>query len=70
MAKISESNVPATIPQRCENKPEAVQNEGVASEHVEQQNPLKYLGYVQRDFHCDLGLLAANEGECEEKTCN
>src|SRR6266849_5586369 len=55
---------------RRENQPETVENEGVAGEHVEQQNALKDLGHVQRDFHCDLGLLAANEGECEEKSCN
>ena len=53
-----------------ENQPEAVENEGVAGEHVEQQNALKHLGHVQRNFHRDLGLLAANEGECEEKACN
>src|ERR1700687_387620 len=55
---------------RRENEPEPVENQRVAGEHVEQQNALKYLGNVQRDFHCDLGLLAADEGECEEKTCN
>src|SRR4030081_2099898 len=55
---------------RRKNEPEAVQNERVAGEHVEQQNALEYLGNVQRYFHCDLGLLAANEGECEEKACN
>src|SRR6202034_4848327 len=51
---------------RRENQPEAIENQGVAGEHVEQQNALEHLCYVQRDFHCDLGLLAANEGECEE----
>ncbi len=55
---------------RRENQPEAVENEGIAGEHVEQQDALKHLGDVQRDFHCDLGLLAADEGECEEKSCN
>src|SRR5580698_585151 len=54
---------------RRKNQPEAVENERVAGEHVEQQNALKHLGHVQRDFHRDLGLLAANEGECEEKAC-
>ena len=53
-----------------ENQPEAVENQGIAGEHVEQQNALEHLGDVQRDFHCDLGLLAADEGECEEKPCN
>src|SRR5471032_3562281 len=55
---------------RGENQPEAVENERVAGQHVEQQNALKHLGHVQRDFHRDLGLFAANEGECEEKACN
>src|SRR6266478_1474412 len=53
-----------------ENQPEAIENEAVAGEHVEQQNALKYLGDIQWNFHRDLGLLAANEGECEEKACN
>src|SRR5258707_7728567 len=55
---------------RREDQAEAVENEGIAGEHVEQQNALEDLGDVQRDFHCDLGLLAADEGECEEKSCN
>src|ERR1700730_13962445 len=55
---------------RRENKPEAVENEEIAGEHVEQQNALKHLGDVQRDFHCDLGLFAADESKREEKPCN
>src|SRR6516164_8347568 len=41
---------------RCGDEPEAIENETVAGEHVEQQNALKNLGHIQRDFHCDLGL--------------
>ena len=52
------------------NQPEAVENKGIAGEHVEQQNALKHLGHVQRDFHCDLGLFAADERKREEKACN
>ena len=52
------------------DQPETVENEGIAGEHVEQQNALKHLGDVQRYFHRDLGLFAADEGECKEKTCN
>src|ERR1700676_5196015 len=52
------------------NQREAVENERLAGEHVEQQNALKHLGHIQRNLHCDLGLLAANKGECEEKACN
>jgi len=55
---------------RRKNKPEAVENERIAGEHLEQQDALKDLGDVQRDFHCDLGLLAADEGQCEKKACN
>src|SRR4030081_2718427 len=55
---------------RRKNEPEPVENERVAGEHVEQQDALEHLGDVQRDFHCDLGLLAADKGQCEEKACN
>src|ERR1700728_3530445 len=55
---------------RRENQAEPIENQGIASQHVEQQDALKDLGDVQRDFHCDLGLFATNEGECEKKTCN
>src|SRR5581483_8592692 len=55
---------------RCGDEPEAVENEAVAGEYVEQQNALKYLGDIQRDLHCNLGLFAADESECEEKPCN
>src|SRR6202795_3343850 len=37
---------------RRENQPETVENERVAGEHVEQQNALKHLGHIQRNFHC------------------
>src|SRR6202022_3278458 len=69
-ARMIASTSPTGHLSRWKNEPEAVENEGVAGEHVEQQDALKYLCDVQRDFHCDLGLLAANEGECEKKTCN
>src|SRR5882724_928192 len=42
---------------------EAIENQRIAGEHIEQQDALKHLGDVQRDFHCDLGLFAADEGE-------
>ncbi len=53
-----------------EDQLEAVENEGIAGEHVEQQDALKDLGDVQRDLHCDLRLLAADKGQCEKKACN
>src|ERR1700716_1278194 len=65
--RIMASSNPTGHLSRWKKEPEPVENKGVAGEHVEQQNTLKYLCDVQRNFHCDLGLLAANEGECEEK---
>src|SRR5712675_3474153 len=69
-ARMMASTSPTGHLSRRENQPEAIENEAVAGEHVEQQNALKYLGDIQWNFHRDLGLLAANEGECEEKACN
>src|SRR5580692_6249243 len=40
---------------RREDEPEAVEDQGIAGEHVEQQNALEHLGDIQRNFHCDLG---------------
>src|SRR3979490_731772 len=59
-ARMIASSSPTGHLSRGEDEPEPVENERVAGEHVEQQNALKYLGDVQRDFHCDLGLLAAD----------
>jgi hypothetical protein len=55
---------------RCEDEPEAIEDQGIAGEHVEQQEALEYFGDVQRNFHRDLGLFAADKGQCEEKACN
>src|SRR5688500_9372233 len=38
---------------------EAVEDQGVAGEHVEQQDPLEHLGDVQRNLERDLRALAA-----------
>src|ERR1700726_1210996 len=64
------SNISTVHLPRRENQPEPVENEGVAGEHVEQQNPLKDLGDIQRYLHRNLGLFAANEGKCEKETSN
>lgn len=53
-----------------ENQLEAVEDEGIAGEHVEQQDALKNLCHVQRDLHRDLRLLAADKGQREKKACN
>src|SRR5690242_4566155 len=55
---------------RRKDQAEPVENERVAGKHVEQQDALKHLGDIQRDFHCDLGLLAADESKREKKPCN
>src|SRR5246127_4062152 len=55
---------------RCGNEPEAVEDQGIAGEHVEQQDALEDLGDIKRNFHCNLSLLAADESEREEKPCN
>src|SRR5580698_3175715 len=41
---------------RCEDEPEAIEDQGIAGEHVEQQDALEHLGDVQRNFHRDLDL--------------
>src|SRR3979409_607359 len=69
-ARMIASSSPTGHLSRGEDEPEPVENERVAGEHVNKQNAWKYLVDVQRDFHCDLGLLAADKGKCEEKACN
>src|ERR1043165_3409789 len=46
---------------------EAVEDERVAGEHVEQQDALEHLGEIERDFQRDLRALAADEGERQEQ---
>src|ERR1700754_2474229 len=55
---------------RRKDQAEAVKDQGIAGEYVEQKDALKHFGDVQRDFHCDLGLLAADECQREKKPCN
>src|SRR5215510_7252971 len=50
-----------------EDEAEAIENEGIAGVHVKQQNALEHLGDIQRDLHCDLSLLAADEGQGEKQ---
>src|SRR5712691_3771153 len=47
---------------------DAVEDERVAGENVEQQNALEDLGQIERDLHGDLRLLAADERERQEQT--
>src|SRR5437016_558738 len=46
---------------------DAVEDEAVAGEHVEQQQSLKDLGEVERHLEHDLRALAADEGERQEQ---
>src|SRR5882724_579195 len=52
---------------RREHQTEAIEDERVAGEHVEQQNALEHLGQVQRHFERNLRGLAADEGQREEQ---
>src|SRR5882757_2024688 len=42
------------------DQPDPVQDQGIAGQHVEQQDALEHLGHVERNLHCDLRLLAAD----------
>src|SRR5215470_12170921 len=46
---------------------DAIEDHGIAGEHVEQEDALEHLGEVERDLHRDLRLLAADEGERQEQ---
>src|SRR5262245_47489284 len=48
-------------------EPDAVDDERIAAQHIEQQDALEHLGQVERDLHGDLRLLATNEGERQEQ---
>jgi len=50
-----------------ENQPEAIENQGIAGEHVEQQDALKNLCQVQRYFQGNLRPPPADEGQRQEK---
>src|SRR5215510_1518809 len=44
-----------------------VEDEGIASEHEEQQDSLEHLGQIERYLQGDLRALPADEGEREEE---
>src|SRR5882724_4810490 len=46
---------------------DAMDDERIAGEHVEQQDALDNLGQIERDLHGDLRLLAADEGQRQEQ---
>src|ERR1700730_10600175 len=45
---------------------DAVEDQGIAGEHVEQQDALENLCQVQRNLDGDLRLLAADECQCQK----
>src|SRR3981081_4010392 len=59
-ARMIASSSPTGHLLRRRDQAEAVENERVAGEHVKQQDALEHFCHVQRDFHRDLGLLAAD----------
>src|SRR5271168_4376130 len=61
------SSNPIGNPGARRHQTNAVEDQGVAGEHVEQQDALKHLGEIERHLHRDLGLLAADESQCEEQ---
>src|SRR5580704_2010986 len=66
-AAITEMRMASSMPMgssgtRCDQT-EAVEDERVAGEHVEQQDSLEHLGEVERHLHGNLGVLAADEGQ-------
>src|SRR5262245_36778621 len=52
---------------RREHEAEAVEDQRVAAEHVEQQDALEHFGEIERDFQRNLRALAADEGEREKQ---
>src|ERR1043165_6051604 len=52
---------------RGEQQTEAVEDQRVAGEHVEQQDALEHLGEIERHLHHDLRALAADVSQREEQ---
>src|SRR5271155_452122 len=47
---------------------DAIDNQRIAGQHVEQQDALEYLGEVERNFHRDLRLFAADESQRQKQS--
>src|SRR5580700_4968084 len=54
---------------RCDQT-DAIEDERIASEHVEQQDALEDLGEVERHLHRNLGVLAADERQRQKQPRN
>src|SRR5271154_3449950 len=46
---------------------DAIDNHGVAGQHVEQQDTLENLCQIERDFYGDFRIFTADEGEREKQ---
>src|SRR5580704_7577352 len=58
------------VPWRRADETDAMDDQGIAGKHVEQQDALEDLGKVERDLERDLRALAADEGEREKEASN
>src|SRR4051794_11651262 len=64
-ARMMASSSTIGAPRRGRDVADAVNNERVAGEHVEQQHPLEHLGQVERHFEGNLRALATDK--CQSK---
>ncbi len=55
---------------RCVEEPDAVDDHGIAGKDVEQQDPLDYLGEIERNFDHDFRVFTTDEGERQKKSCD
>src|SRR6185312_15739470 len=61
------SSMPMRGPSRRGDQPDAVKDQRVAGEHVEQQDALEHLGEIERHLEGDLRPLPADHGEREKE---
>src|ERR1700734_3446715 len=61
------SNISMGGPSQRADEADAVDDHGVAGQHIEQQDALEYLGEIERHFDGDFGVLAADEGQREKQ---
>ena len=66
-ARMMDSSNPIGGPALRHDETDAVEHEGIAGEHVKQQQALEHLGEIERHLEGDLRALPADEGEREEQ---
>src|ERR1700685_2336419 len=52
------------------DKADAVDDHGVAGQHIEQQDALEHLGEIERHLERDFGVPPADEGQREKQPCD